>query len=69
MKDANAILSTAKEIILLESNAIANLGNLLETSFIDFANFIFILKSEVYNKVNNYVCIVSFNKPTKKTLF
>ncbi|WP_299157640.1 KpsF/GutQ family sugar-phosphate isomerase [uncultured Tenacibaculum sp.] len=47
MKDANAILSTAKETILLESNAIANLANLLDSSFIDAVNFIFNSKGRV----------------------
>lgn len=61
MKDANATLSTAKEIILLESNAIANLGNLLETPFIDFANFIFILKKKVHNIISK----VNLNKYLK----
>ncbi len=41
MKDANAILSTAKETILLESNAIANLANLLNSSFTDAVKFIY----------------------------
>lgn len=41
MKDANAILSTAKDTILLESNAIANLANLLNSLFTDTVNFIF----------------------------
>ena len=41
MKDANAILSTAKETILLQSNTIANLANLLDSSFVDTVNFIF----------------------------
>ncbi|RSC93001.1 KpsF/GutQ family sugar-phosphate isomerase [Tenacibaculum singaporense] len=47
MKDANAILSTAKETILLESNAIANLANLLNSSFTDAVNFIFNSKGRV----------------------
>ncbi|WP_299121609.1 KpsF/GutQ family sugar-phosphate isomerase [uncultured Tenacibaculum sp.] len=47
MKDANAILSTAKETILLESNAIANLANLLDSSFVDAVNFIFNSKGRV----------------------
>ncbi|CAM1364613.1 D-arabinose 5-phosphate isomerase [Tenacibaculum soleae] len=47
MKDANAILSTAKETILLESNAIANLANLLNSSFIEAVNFIFNSKGRV----------------------
>ena len=45
MKDANAILSTAKETILLESNAIANLAKLLDSSFVDAINFIFNLNN------------------------
>ncbi|MDX8554090.1 KpsF/GutQ family sugar-phosphate isomerase [Tenacibaculum sp. 1B UA] len=47
MKDANAILSTAKETILLESNAIANLAKLLNSSFTDAVNFIFNSKGRV----------------------
>ncbi|WP_422091398.1 KpsF/GutQ family sugar-phosphate isomerase [Tenacibaculum ovolyticum] len=47
MKDANAILSTAKETILLESNAIANLANLLDSSFVEAVNFIFNSKGRV----------------------
>ncbi|CAM1354035.1 KpsF/GutQ family sugar-phosphate isomerase [Tenacibaculum insulae] len=47
MKDANAILSTAKETILLESKAIANLANLLNTSFVDAVNFIYNSKGRV----------------------
>ncbi|CAM1356218.1 MULTISPECIES: KpsF/GutQ family sugar-phosphate isomerase [Tenacibaculum] len=47
MKDANAILSTAKDTILLESNAIANLANLLNSSFTDAVNFIFNSKGRV----------------------
>ena len=47
MKDANAILSTAKETILLESNAIANLANLIDSSFVDAVNFIFNSKGRV----------------------
>jgi CBS domain-containing protein len=47
LKDANAILSTAKETILLESNAIANLANLLNSSFTDAVNFIFNSKGRV----------------------
>lgn len=47
MKDANAILSTAKETILLESNAIANLANLLNSSFVEAVNFIFNSKGRV----------------------
>jgi arabinose-5-phosphate isomerase len=47
LKDANAILSTAKETILLESNAIANLANLLDSSFVEAVNFIFNSKGRV----------------------
>ncbi|WP_440066775.1 KpsF/GutQ family sugar-phosphate isomerase [Tenacibaculum discolor] len=47
MKDANAILSIAKDTILLESNAIANLANLLNSSFTDAVNFIFNSKGRV----------------------
>ncbi|PKH51664.1 D-arabinose 5-phosphate isomerase [Tenacibaculum sp. Bg11-29] len=47
MKNANAILSTAKETILLESNAIANLANLLDSSFVEAVNFIFNSKGRV----------------------
>ncbi|WGH76066.1 KpsF/GutQ family sugar-phosphate isomerase [Tenacibaculum tangerinum] len=47
MKDANAILSTAKETILLESNAIANLANLLDSSFTNAVNFILNSKGRV----------------------
>lgn len=47
MKDAKAILSTAKQTILLESNAIANLVNLLDSSFTDAVNFIFSSKGRV----------------------
>ncbi|CAM1362573.1 D-arabinose 5-phosphate isomerase [Tenacibaculum sediminilitoris] len=47
MKDANAILSTAKETILLESNAIANLAKLLNSSFTEAVNFIFNSKGRV----------------------
>ncbi|CAM1340723.1 KpsF/GutQ family sugar-phosphate isomerase [Tenacibaculum aestuarii] len=47
MKDANAILSIAKETILLESNAIANLANLLDSSFTNAVNFIFNSKGRV----------------------
>ncbi|WP_428740394.1 KpsF/GutQ family sugar-phosphate isomerase [Tenacibaculum sp.] len=47
MKDANAILSTAKETILLESNAIANLANLLDSSFTNAVNFIYNSKGRV----------------------
>lgn len=46
-QDANAILSTAKDTILLESNAIANLANLLNSSFTDAVNFIFNSKGRV----------------------
>ena len=41
MKNSSAILNTAKETILLESKAIANLTNLLDNSFTDAVNFIF----------------------------
>ncbi|CAM1333117.1 KpsF/GutQ family sugar-phosphate isomerase [Tenacibaculum aestuariivivum] len=47
MKNANAILSIAKETILLESNAIANLTNLLDSSFVDAVNYIYNLKGRV----------------------
>lgn len=47
MKDANAILSIAKETILLESNAIANLANLLDTSFTSAVNYILNSKGRV----------------------
>lgn len=47
MKDANAILSTAKETILLESKAIANLAKLLDNSFTNAVNFIFNSKGRV----------------------
>lgn len=40
MKNASTILSTARETILLQSNAIANLANLLDNSFINAVNFI-----------------------------
>ena len=69
MKDANAILSTAKETLLLESNAIANLANLLNTSFIDLANFIFNLKRESQVNTNNLIQIISIYKPYLKRIF
>lgn len=40
MKNSSAILNTAKETILLESKAIANLVNLLDNSFAEAVNFI-----------------------------
>ena len=40
MKDSNPILQTAKETILLESSAIANLANLLDENFEKAVNFI-----------------------------
>ncbi|CAL2080181.1 KpsF/GutQ family sugar-phosphate isomerase [Tenacibaculum sp. 190524A02b] len=40
MKNASTILSTARETILLQSNAIANLAKLLDNSFINAVNFI-----------------------------
>ncbi|MCT4698866.1 MULTISPECIES: hypothetical protein [Tenacibaculum] len=61
MKDASAILSTAKETILLESNAIANLTKLLDSLFVDAVNFI--LNS------NNYIGIAHFHGLTKQKVF
>ncbi|WP_275315538.1 hypothetical protein [Tenacibaculum bernardetii] len=56
MKDANAILSTAKETILLESNAIANLAKLLDSSFVDALNFIFNLNnSDEYHYLHTLI--------------
>ncbi|MDY0779609.1 KpsF/GutQ family sugar-phosphate isomerase [Tenacibaculum sp. IB213877] len=40
MKDTSSILATAKETILLESNSIANLANLLDNSFVEAVKFI-----------------------------
>ncbi|WP_093668134.1 SIS domain-containing protein [Tenacibaculum sp. MAR_2009_124] len=40
MKNYNDILSSAKETILLQSNAVANLVNLLDKSFAEAVNFI-----------------------------
>ncbi|AUC84401.1 D-arabinose 5-phosphate isomerase [Polaribacter sp. ALD11] len=40
MKNSNPILQTAKETILLESGAIANLANLLDENFENAVNFI-----------------------------
>ncbi|CAM1366766.1 D-arabinose 5-phosphate isomerase [Tenacibaculum litopenaei] len=40
LKNSSDILSTAKDTILLQSNAIANLTNLLDNYFIDAVNFI-----------------------------
>jgi arabinose-5-phosphate isomerase len=40
LKDSNPILQTAKETILLESSAIANLANLLDENFEKAVNFI-----------------------------
>jgi arabinose-5-phosphate isomerase len=40
LKDSNPILQTAKETILLESTAIANLANLLDENFEKAVNFI-----------------------------
>ncbi|MDX6746043.1 KpsF/GutQ family sugar-phosphate isomerase [Polaribacter sp. PL03] len=40
MKNSNSILQTAKETILLESTAIANLANLLDENFEKAVNFI-----------------------------
>ncbi|MFQ3181408.1 MAG: arabinose-5-phosphate isomerase [Polaribacter sp.] len=40
MKNSNPILETAKETILLESSAIANLANLLDENFENAVNFI-----------------------------
>ncbi|MGG8494861.1 KpsF/GutQ family sugar-phosphate isomerase [Tenacibaculum sp. TC6] len=40
MKNSSDILSTAKDTILLQSNAVANLINLLDNSFVDAVNFI-----------------------------
>lgn len=41
MKDASTIASTAKKTMLLESNTIANLVNLLNSTFIKGINFIY----------------------------
>ena len=40
MKDFNSIIATAKETILLESNAIANLANLIDDNFENAVKFI-----------------------------
>ncbi|MEO9571697.1 MAG: KpsF/GutQ family sugar-phosphate isomerase [Polaribacter sp.] len=40
MKKTNSIIKTAKETILIESNAIANLANLIDDSFEDAVKFI-----------------------------
>ena len=57
MKDANAIILTAKKTILLESNAIANLANLLDSLFVAAVNFIFnskelIIAHKIGGKIN-----------------
>ncbi|MBA6155134.1 hypothetical protein H3Z83_01160 [Tenacibaculum sp. S7007] len=66
MKDANAILSTAKETILLESNAIANLVNLLNTSFIDTVKIIYNLIKKV---ITNYSGYLYFNNLINLKIF
>ncbi|MFD0991770.1 KpsF/GutQ family sugar-phosphate isomerase [Tenacibaculum geojense] len=40
MKETSAILATAQETIMLQSNAIANLTNLLDNSFVEAVKFI-----------------------------
>lgn len=47
MKDNNSILNTAKETFLIESNAIANLANLLDANFTNAINFILKSKGRV----------------------
>ena len=47
MKDNNSIINTAKETILIESNAIANLTNLLDENFTNAINFILKSKGRV----------------------
>lgn len=47
MKNSNAIISRAKETILLQSNSIANLTNFLDNSFADAVNFILNSKGRV----------------------
>lgn len=47
MKDFNSILATAKETILIESNAIANLSNLIDDNFENAIKFIINSKGRV----------------------
>jgi arabinose-5-phosphate isomerase len=47
LKDNNSILNTAKETFLIESNAIANLANLLDANFTNAINFILKSKGRV----------------------
>lgn len=47
MKDFNSILATAKETILIESNAIANLSNLIDENFENAIKFIINSKGRV----------------------
>ena len=47
MKDLNSITATAKETILLESNAIANLSNLIDDNFEQAVKFILNSKGRV----------------------
>ena len=47
MKNNNSIINTAKETILIESNAIANLANLLDDNFANAITFILASKGRV----------------------
>ena len=47
MKDSNTIITSAKETILLESNAIANLANLIDENFENSVKYIFNSKGRV----------------------
>ncbi|GGG99400.1 D-arabinose 5-phosphate isomerase [Polaribacter pacificus] len=47
MKDSNSIIANAKETILLESNAIANLSNLIDQNFENSVKFILNSKGRV----------------------
>ncbi|MBL4905746.1 MAG: KpsF/GutQ family sugar-phosphate isomerase [Flavobacteriaceae bacterium] len=47
LKDINSILATAKETILIESNAIANLSNLIDENFEQAVKFIINSKGRV----------------------
>lgn len=47
MKDSNSIIANAKETILLESNAIANLSNLIDENFENSVKFILNSKGRV----------------------
>ena len=47
MKKTNSIIKTAQETILIESNAIANLTNLIDVDFEEAVKFIFNSKGRV----------------------